>query len=181
MTEQEIIDFLKDNKKLGICFLYMPEEVRNWCENHMKDVVKLDSNFPAKNTSPFKHKWQYLASYEEFKCNDIIALEDQYEFKSENEKGEWIEFELKDGMFYEVQRGVFYSWYEWAKFMSDNPSFTHFGGYYYGIEPIPRWYMCECVAPTDCNGSIYTSYTDGDKNIKPLTPKKIRFWRKFDE
>lgn len=162
MTEQEVIEYLKNNKNEGRIISFMPEEVKRWCEKHIKELLVWQS-----------HRWYDAV---DICTDDVVTLPIDYQVK-EKPSGEWIEFELKDGMFYEVQRGTFYSWHEWIKFMADNPSFTHFGGYYYGIEPVPRWYMTECVAPTDCNGSIYTSYTDGDKNIKPLTPKKIRFWR----
>lgn len=194
MTELEIVDFLKDNKKLGICFLYMPEEVRNWCEKHMKDVVKLVSDFPAKNTSPFKHKWQYVAaSYEKFKYNDIIALKEEYELKSENKTGELVEFEIdEEGCFH--YNGWSFKWYDTTGFLNFTfekyctvkdicDKFISFGGYFYGNqhEPVPRWYMCHCVAPTDVDGSVYTSYTDGDENIKGIVPTKIRFWKEFNK
>lgn len=166
MTEQEIIECLKNNHKNGIALGFLPDEVRQWVYINPISIFRF-----------FDGKEWIKSKNIVIRDNDIICLLDNYELKNLEKTGEWVEIELKDGKFYDIQQGLFYSWYEWLKIMSVHPSFTHFGGYYYGIEPIPRWYMTECVAPTDCNGSIYTSYTDGDKNIKPLTPKKIRFWR----
>ena len=33
MTEQEIIDYLKENKNKGVAFAFMPEDVKEWCRN----------------------------------------------------------------------------------------------------------------------------------------------------
>ena len=34
--EDGIIQYLKDNKKEGRVFKFMPEEVRNWCNSNVK-------------------------------------------------------------------------------------------------------------------------------------------------
>ena len=180
MTESEIVDFLKDNKKNGIAFAFMPEEVRNW----MKTQSITNFNVYGYDSMTHECKWHeitnpyYKINYE----NDVYCLKQEYELKSENKTGEWVEFEIDD-FYFSIGNGSRYFWSNWSKMLEDSKccdwGFTAFGGYLYGNqhEPIPKWYLYPCVAPVDVDGSVYTSYTDGDENIKGIVPTKIRFWR----
>ena len=190
MIESEIVDFLKDNKKNGIAFAFMPEEVRNW----MKTQSITNFNIYGYDSMTHECKWHeitnpdYKINYE----NDVYCLNQNYELKSENKTGEWVEFDIDKNGDFEVcgiandkNSTIIYNWSQWNKPIRDNAAKNFingccaFGGWLYGNqhEPIPKWYLHPCVAPVDVDGSVYTSYTDGDKKIKGIVPTKIRFWR----
>ena len=42
MTEEEIIQYLKMNKNIGIVFKFMPEEVKDWCRKYSKKLYWYD-------------------------------------------------------------------------------------------------------------------------------------------
>lgn len=39
MTEQEIIKYLKENRTKRVAFGFMPEEVKEWCKEHMYEPI----------------------------------------------------------------------------------------------------------------------------------------------
>ena len=180
MTESEIVDFLKDNKKNGIAFAFMPEEVRNW----MKTQSITNFNIYGYDSMTHECKWHeitnpdYKINYE----NDVYCLKQEYELKSENKTGEWVEFDINENGFYSDGNKEFH-WTDWNGLIKYSlvykNKFISFGGYLYGNqhEPIPKWYLYPCVAPVDVDGSVYCGYSDGDKKIKGIVPTKIRFWR----
>ena len=74
MTEQEIIDYLKDNKTEGRIFLFMPEEVKKWCRKHYSSLyyyIYEDGIFESMNNS----------NGDEICDNEIIGLPDEYEIE----------------------------------------------------------------------------------------------------
>ena len=72
MTEQEIINILKENKTKGIAYLFLSEEVWDWIrENFDKsNLLYLDS----------MGNWQYFkdADFDDYD-NVVFALPDMYE------------------------------------------------------------------------------------------------------
>lgn len=74
MTEQEIVNYLKDNKTEGRIFLFMPEEVRKWCRKHYSSLhyyVYEDGIFESMNNS----------NGDDICDNEIIGLPDEYEIE----------------------------------------------------------------------------------------------------
>ena len=74
MTEQEIIEYLKGNKKEGRIFLFMPEEVRRWCRKHYSSLhyyVYEDGIFES----------MVISNGDEICDNEIIGLPDNYEIE----------------------------------------------------------------------------------------------------
>lgn len=41
MKEQEIIEYLKQNKEKGVAFAFMPKEVQDWINNASRKIVYL--------------------------------------------------------------------------------------------------------------------------------------------
>lgn len=171
MTEQEIIDYLKRNKKEGRILSFMPEEVKRWCEKHKKELLVWQSN-----------SW-YEFDADDICTDDAVTLRDDYEINRET-GGEWDEYDIKDGRFYEETRGLFYAWHEWSKCMSDNPRFTAFGGWQYADSN--TWFMTPKLKIIIANS---ISYKDSDAvgnycttpsavGCGPAVPVRIRFWRK---
>jgi hypothetical protein len=161
MTEQEIIDYLKKNKSEGRIISFMPEEVKRWCEEHLKELLVWQN-----------HRW-YKFDVVYISTNDAVTLPDDYKVKEET-GGEWDEYNIKDGRFYEETRGLFYTWHEWSKCMLDNPRFTAFGGWQY--EDSKRWYLAPAVKLQD--GEMWNSYViEQSGEATPVAPVKIRFWR----
>lgn len=39
MSEQEIIDFLKRNVEDGRVFIFMPEDIQDWCDSHSDSLI----------------------------------------------------------------------------------------------------------------------------------------------
>lgn len=74
MTEQEIVNYLKDNKTEGRIFLFMPEEVRKWCRKHYNSLhyyVYEDGIFES----------MFISNGDEICDNEIIGLPDEYEIE----------------------------------------------------------------------------------------------------
>lgn len=170
MTEQEIIDYLKGNKKEGRILAFMPEEVRKWCVEYRKELLVWQSN-----------SW-YKFDADDIRTDDVVILPDDYPYPKQ-EKGEWIEYDVKEGQFYEETRGIFYDWHEWSKCMSDNPGFTAFGGWQYADSN--TWFMTPKLKIIIANS---ISYKDSDAvgnycttpsavECKPAIPVRIRFWK----
>lgn len=174
MTEQEIIEYLKKNKKEGRILAFMPEEVRKWCEEHIceehiKELLVWQS-----------HRW-YDA--EDICTDDVVTLPDNYKVKKEP-KGRWVEFEINEGKFNFVPSdvngldGVIESWWNWQEFLTVsskfNLGFTAFGGWQY--EGSKRWYLAPAVkSQYDDYWNSYVIEQSGEAT--PAIPIKIRFWR----
>ena len=74
MTEQEIVNYLKDNKTQGRIFLFMPEEVKKWCRKHYSSLyyyIYEDGIFESMN----------ISNGDEICDNEIIGLPDEYEIE----------------------------------------------------------------------------------------------------
>ena len=90
MTENEIIQYMKDNRKNGIIFALMPQIIQNWC---IQNENKLPFEYFNNN--------QLWINIKEFKIqfNDIpngsFSLPEDFELKKEVE-GEWVEYEIRE-------------------------------------------------------------------------------------
>ena len=165
MTEQEIVEYLKGNKTKGVAFGFMPNEVKEWVETSSIYTPYLI----------FNGEWKDLTANETVNDKDIIALPGCYFAK----QGGWEEYEIKDGRFYEEQRGIFYAWHEWSKCMSDNPRFTAFGGWQYSDTYADKdvWYLYPQIYKESI-AQRYASYFGKDTDdVKPAIPVRIRFWK----
>lgn len=184
MNEQEIIQCLKDNKKNGIAFDFLPEDVRNWITDKVSNGEAggfLRYN-PGGSWSEIKG-WQIPID-----TVDIICLPDSYGVVEDQKPG-WVEFDIdKDGYFkYEESKkniviGVF-KWYNWQKFLDYAGNlgipFTGFGGWMY--ENDGEWITTPMFQTRDdCGIPHYVSrfYTDA---AGPAGPVKIRFWRENEK
>ena len=166
MTEQEIIKYLKENKNEGRILSFMPEEVQKWCEEHKKELLVWQSE-----------RW-YKFDADDICTDDAVTLPDDYEIN-----GEWDEYDIKDGQFYEETRGLFYTWHEWSKCMSDNPRFTAFGGWQYADSN--TWFMTPKLKIIIANSISYKDSdavgnyctTPSEVRCRPAIPVRIRFWK----
>lgn len=171
MTELEIIEYLKQNKEKGTAFIFMPQEVRRWCDDHRLDKQIFMRYIGA---------WIVLTYVDSFDARDVYALSEDYEQKAQFEP-HWEEFEInKDGMFLideDTEKGIFYAhmyWFEWERFLSQNPRYNNFGGWLYvDSEKKPTWY----TSPRIDVGGLDFTYAPIDVESKPAYPTKIRFWR----
>lgn len=183
MTEQEIINYLKENKNKGVAFGFMPEDVQDWVQSHHRECVYLNADGmweeTTRHTSDIKDIW----------ASDICALAESYLLSKKG--GEWVEFEIdKDGLFRVVyeddeQYACYYDWFYWqlvlvkSKEIEDRNRITAFGGWQYN-NASDEWYMTPKVDSYNHNCHCYCSqYKGSEKNIIPAIPIKIRFWREI--
>ena len=76
MTEQEIINILKENKTKGVAYLFMPEEVSEWVWKHLTEPRLLYLN-PRGDWEEFNARCTDDYEYE----NVVFALPDDYKVK----------------------------------------------------------------------------------------------------
>lgn len=164
MTEQEIVDYLKENKRKGVAFAFMPEDVKEWCKQHSNESIFIIY---------YKDDWEIDSC---IRCyyNGIYALPDAYEIKPEF-KAHYEEFDIdKDGFFY-VKKGsdlIYYHWYNWPKFLDENfDNYNNFGGWLYNDK---LWSTNVLMSDINSDTSVYSGK---DKTVVPVTPTKIKFWR----
>lgn len=175
MTEQEIINVLKENKTKGIAYLFLPEEVWKWIGENLNNPKLL---YLAPNG-----KWESFSEtdFDDFD-NIVFALPDYYQVKKEP-SGEWVEFKInKNGYFtaYDVddndhQISLSFGWHQWSEFLDcsckHGLDFTTFGGWQY--ENCDTWFMCPMMSE---KGVSYHN-TDRKKDYVGAVPTKIRFWK----
>lgn len=174
MTEQEIINTLKENKTKGIAYLFLSEEVWEWIGENFRDP-KLMYLAPNGKWEPFSET--DFDGYD----NVVFALPDYYKVKQEL-SGEWVEFEINEGKFRFIPSdvngldGVIESWWNWQEFLTVsskyNLGFTAFGGWQY--ESNGYWLTEPQVIGKEV---LLTTLTDYNEDCKPAIPIKIRFWR----
>lgn len=163
MTEQEIVDYLKENKTKGVAFGFMPEEVKEWCSKNDSNLVYYTVN----------GTWLSGDNRSIFDMNEIVALPDTYELPIAKNKSGWVEFEIKSGVF-DYDDRVF-DWWDYGCFLNyckgcNTDYFTVFGGWQYkGNE---GWFTTPQVEIDD--GCLSNNYCLEAKGVIPV---KIRFWR----
>lgn len=174
MTENKIIQILKDNRMKGIGYKFMPEEVQKWIyDNFYKDYL-VYFNYQGEWTSIDETNLINTSNYQ----NHIFSLSEDFELKKETE-GEWVEFEIREDGYFNSDIGL-YLWFDWQKFLkfsyNQDIGFTAFGGWRYKNDDV--WYMSPRVDSYNHNCHCYCNmYKDNEKNIIPSIPVKIRFWR----
>ena len=160
MNRESIITYLKFNKKLGVAFVFMPKEVQKWAKDNSKELC-----IYTKLLGTSEYGWVQDGNDKPITNEGIYALPDDFE-----PEGYWVEYDVQNGNFYDEQRGVFFAWYDWPRFMSDNPGFTAFGGWQYSS----FWHMTPQLS---INGDLRDEETYINDEAKPAIPKKIRFWK----
>ena len=171
MTEQEIIEYLKKNKSEGRIISFMPEEVKRWCEKHLKELLVWQS-----------HRWHKFDA-DDICTDDAVTLPDDYKVKEES-KGGWVEFDIDKNGDFEISGiaddkniTIIYNWTQWNKPIRDNASKNFingccaFGGWQYNGDS--GWFTTPCIK--QCNKESIWNYINGD--AKPVIPVKIRFWK----
>ena len=176
MKEQEIVDYLKENRTRGVAFGFMPNEVKEWVETSSIYTPYLI----------FNGEWKDLAANETVNDKDIIALPGCYFAK----QGGWVEFVINDkGKFSFIPPdvngldGVIESWWNWQQFLTIssnfNLGFTAFGGWQYSDTYADKdiWYLYPQIYKESI-AQRYASYFGKDTDdVKPAIPVRIRFWK----
>ena len=185
MTEQEIINYLKENKNKGVAFGFMPKDVKDWLEDNKKLLE--DALLIYKDTDLGWYKARYKARIDNLFINThILAIDDSFQIKKE-QKGGWYEFEIEDGSFkWQINEDYVadYYWFQWQNFLKDSYikdwGFTSFGGWLY--DKSGDWVLSPQVGLIDDSGNApfilnRYSYSYEKERITPVIPIKIRFWR----
>lgn len=167
MTEQEIIIRLKRNRYEGVSYKFLPIEVQDYVWNTPNRIREGLEELNAEG------EWVRVNTEKDFvSSNSVFSIYPDYSLPK---NGGWVEFSIKDGVFYDAELGICYKWYEWPCFIAKNTSYEAFGGWQY--EGDSGWFMAPCLTKGDkqyCNYMV-------DENCKPAIPIKIRFWKeKYD-
>lgn len=183
MTEEEITQYLKMNRKVGITLGFMPTEVQEWCH---KNSLYLQIVIESKNVWDDYKNW-IISKKLEF--TTIVCLPEDYEIeKKEKSQSGWVEFEIKNDIFcylYDVDNHAYsfcLNWWQWQDFLKESKendwNFTAFGGWQY--EDSKRWYLAPAIQLND--GKLWNSYVIEDYGeAKPVIPVKIRFWKEDEK
>lgn len=176
MNEQEVIDFLKNNKTKGIAVAFLPTEVRQWCCDHSSSLIYFQKNNVWNDNS---------ASDVLFEANEIVALPEDFKLPK-NSQGWWVEFEIDDNREFHVdlidtvsgkECHFWFNWFDWIgclkKCKNEGIYLTNFGGWKY--ENGDGWYMDPQVYDR-LEHYYFDEYLDCN-SVRPAIPKKIRFWR----
>lgn len=182
MTEEEIIQYLKMNKKIGIVFKFMPEEVKDWCRKYSKKLYWYD-------TDTLVDCWSNGGFEKRLDGDKVYTLSEDFQIKKE-QKGEWIEFEIDcDGDFNlkddgtestkDEARDFGFHWLDVGEFLkcsiNEKWHYTTFGGWQYADSK--RWYLAPAVKLHDDLWNSYVIEENGDAT--PVIPVKIRFWKEY--
>ncbi len=175
MKEQEIVEYLKENKTKGVAFKFMPYEVKEWVETSSIHTPYLI----------FNGEWEDLAANETVNDKDIIALPGCYFAK----QGGWVEFNINDGIFtvkFGTGEEAFtedFHWWNWQEFLdqasNNDMGFTAFGGWQYSDTYADKdiWYLYPQIYKESI-AQRYASYFGKDTDdVKPAIPVRIRFWK----
>ena len=160
MTEQEIIQYLKENRNKGIAFAFVPEDVKNWCEKHKTERIFdcfQDGNWDTKTCIAL--------------ClNSVYALSDDYE-PEKLFRPHWEELNIENGVFRFNDDG--YHYWEVEKFLSDYVGyFNAFGGWLYSGG---GFWSTNAMIHSGCN--LVVKVVGDVRDVTPAIPTKIRFWR----
>lgn len=178
MTEQEIIEYLKENKNKGVAFGFMPEEVQIWAKNNSRELCVYCQ--PIEST---EYEWMRSGSEKQWYLDHLYALPEDFKLKEKLEESGWVEFEIdptsKDFLV-DVEKencndcNEYYYWFEVERFLRDSVDndrkYTTFGGWQY--KDNKGWFTTPQVEID--NGYISNNYC---LEAKPAIPVKIRFWK----
>jgi hypothetical protein len=172
MTEEEIVQYLKTNRNIGVAFRFMPEEVRRWCNENTFDVEYYSSLDGWKKI----HNPELL-----FTPTDIVCLPEDCEQKKKRLKTGWAEFNIIDG-FIEIKNPdknsiEKFAWYDWQGFLTfcrvyELP-YVNFGGFQYAL--CKTWFMSPQIDNSKGYQNDHNDIVDGECSI-PAIPSRVRFW-----
>lgn len=164
MTEQEIVEYLKENKHKGVGFAFMPNAVKEWCKVHRDENLFI----------VYRGGIWDIDSCTCRNFNGIYSLQDDYEQKPEF-KAHYEEFEIDKEGFFRIMKGsdiIYYHWFNWQKFIRENfDKYNNFGGWLFDDK---LWSTNVLMSDID---SDMSAYSGKDKTVVPVTPTKIKFWR----
>lgn len=168
MTEQEIIEYLKENRNKGVACRFMPNEVHKWCKKHRAEKIFL--------LLTEKYGWTKPIS---FICSDVsvYALPDSYEINPKF-KPYWEEFYINEkGSF--VYKDKEYLWLETDDFLKDNKDeFNNFGGWcFINSKDDDLIWTTDKPLINKWNEFTTTCTNSEHKEMKSIIPIKISFWR----
>lgn len=160
MTEKEIIQYLKDNKKNGVVYAFMPEDVKNWIQQNCfnKELLIWRNN-----------DWEVLLGDETFDEDRLIALPENFKIETEIE---YEDFDIDEDGYFTVD-GFHYLWCCWQDFLMDySPRYINFGGYQYA--ECDDWFMSPRIFYNDRFLELYQNV----EKIKSILPIKMRFFKR---
>lgn len=166
MNENEIISYLKENRKNGVIYDFMPSDVRCWCSEHRDESI-----FYFYSTG---YGWHYRCSID---CNgtSVYTLPEDYEPEPQF-KPHYEEFDVNENGFFHIMKGsdlIYYHWFNWQKFIEENfDKYNNFGGWLYNDKLWSTKVLMTDIAERELYGSVAK-----DKTVVPVTPTKIKFWR----
>lgn len=168
MTEKEIIEYLVNNRRLGVAFDFMPENVKKYCYSIDKKLLR----------AYFNEHWAEIDDNYDFRPCDVISMGKDYFFT----KGEWIECEIdNNGNFLIPDKGnsqKFFHWSDWGKCLDlMKETISGFGGWQYQKEG--AWFVVPMMERMVVDDFVKTHSASNAELALPLVPKKIRFWRKY--
>lgn len=163
MDELEIVAYLKENKTNGVVYDFMPPDVRRWCEKHHDEFI-----FEC------YHSCDWHGNCAIGNGNYVYSLPDDYEQEPQF-KPHYEEFDVDKNGFFRILKeseSIYYHWFNWQKFIEENfDKYNNFGGWLYD----KLW--STNVLMTDIDRHETCVYSGKDKNVVPVTPTKIKFWR----
>lgn len=178
MEEKEVVQYLKDNKKKGISFKFMPKEVQDWIRKNYRDCLYFNDN----------GKWEkagyHLTGVGDIRANAVYALSKGYKSKSNEPESVWVEFDIDENGYYRIpDTDMRFHWSEWIKPLlrtrKDENQSWHlicFGGWQY--KDCDTWCMSQKVIEDEEISRESYSEDHGSK-FESAIPVKIRFWREF--
>ena len=181
MEENEIVQYLQDNKEKGVCFKFMPQEVKKWVvkAKNRKYCMVLDSDGEWDSLEDTSDRDYTL---DEVGADSVWCLPSDFPIRKSN--SDWVEFDVdKNGYFhteYLIDHGEGHSnrschYTEWNKMLihyADN-SYINFGGFQYKDSDI--WFMS--LMAKHSNGNFVPSYGNNEM-VSLETPVRIRFLKK---
>lgn len=180
MTENEIIESLKENKKKGIGYRFLPEEVQKWIYENFYKKILVYFDYQGEWVSIDETNLINTSNYQ----NHIFSLSEDFELK-EKPQGEWVEFKInKIGRFtdYNVddddhQISFSFGWHQWSEFLECSYEhcfgYTTFGGWQY--KNCKAWFMQAMLYQED--HYVTSEFEKEPFKTEPAIPIKIRFWR----
>lgn len=170
MTEQEIVYYLKENKNKGVIFAFMPEDVQIWCWTHKDEPI-----FNLYLTDGWSNARTGITCCD----TNVYCLPEDYKIKQEFQP-HWEEFEIdKDGFFrIKKESYTYYCWFNWQKFLEDNfDKYNNFGGWCFINSKDDLIWITYKPLINKWNGFTTTCTNSEHKEMKPIIPIKISFWR----
>ena len=184
MTEEEIIQYLKMNRKIGIPLGFMPTEVQEWCNKNSLSLQIVIEN---------RHTWDDYKNWvisKKLEFTTIVCLSEDYEYHATKLNGEWVDFDINKNGDFEIggiandkNSTVIYNWSQWNKPIRDNASKNFingccgFGGYLYA--GCDDWFMTPRIFYNNRLLDHYQKLEIDGKIVKPAIPVKIRFWKEY--